>query len=47
VSSAEGPQFARVAQEMTDRAIKLGPNPVKRAEREAWEAAQPAAAAAS
>jgi F420-non-reducing hydrogenase iron-sulfur subunit len=44
VSSAEGPQFARVAQEMTDRAVKLGPSPVKPEERQAWLAAQGVAA---
>ena len=46
ISSAEGPQFARAAQEMTERALKLGPNPVKREERLAWEAAQSACQAA-
>lgn len=44
VSSSEGPQFARVAQEMTERALKLGPNPVKREERQAWLARSEAAA---
>jgi len=46
VSSAEGPQFARVAQEMTARALKLGPSPLKRSEREAWLAAQATSEAA-
>jgi len=40
VSSAEGPQFARVAQEMTDRALRLGPSPVKPKARRSWLAAQ-------
>ena len=44
ISSAEGPHFARAAEEMTDRAITLGPSPVKREAREAWLAAQGAAA---
>ena len=30
VSASEGPKFAAVAQEMTERAYKLGPNPVQR-----------------
>ncbi len=46
VSSSEGPKFAQVAQEMTERAMKLGPNPVKRQEREAWLAEQQKVAAA-
>lgn len=46
VSSSEGPQFARVAHDMTERALRLGPNPVKREARRAWEAARQAAAAA-
>jgi len=46
VSSAEGPQFAQVAQEMTKRAMKLGPNPVKREERQAWLAEQKSSAMA-
>jgi hypothetical protein len=37
VASSEGPKFARVATEMTERALKLGPNPVKREARLAWE----------
>jgi F420-non-reducing hydrogenase iron-sulfur subunit len=37
VSASEGPQFARVAEEMAERAQKLGPNPVKREARLAWE----------
>lgn len=45
VSASEGPQFARVAHDMTERALRLGPNPVKREARRAWEAARQAAAA--
>ncbi len=44
ISSAEGPHFARAAHEMTERAERLGPSPVKREERLAWLAAQPSAA---
>jgi F420-non-reducing hydrogenase iron-sulfur subunit len=47
VSSAEGPQFARVATEMTKLALKLGPNPVKREDRAAWEGIQQAEASVS
>ncbi len=36
VAASEGPKFAQVAREMTERALKLGPNPVKRQEREKW-----------
>ncbi|MEW6386060.1 MAG: hydrogenase iron-sulfur subunit [Thermodesulfobacteriota bacterium] len=46
VSSGEGPKFAAVCREMTERALKLGPSPVRREARKAWEAAQPAAATA-
>ena len=38
VSSSEGPKFAAVAREMTERAYRLGPNPVKREGRAAWQA---------
>jgi len=31
VSSGEGPKFAQVCREMTERALKLGPNPVRKA----------------
>lgn len=41
VSASEGPKFAAVAQEMTDRAYKLGPNPVRRDIRAAWLAQRP------
>jgi len=47
VSASAGPQFAAVAQEMTARAYRLGPNPVKREIREAWLAQQPAAVVAA
>jgi len=30
LSSSEGPRFAAICQEMTDRAYKLGPSPIKR-----------------
>ncbi|MFA5110621.1 MAG: hydrogenase iron-sulfur subunit [Desulfobaccales bacterium] len=36
VSASEGPKFAAIAQEMTDRAYRLGPNPVRREVRAAW-----------
>ncbi|MFZ5449015.1 MAG: hydrogenase iron-sulfur subunit [Thermodesulfobacteriota bacterium] len=42
VSASEGPKFAAVAQEMTDCAYKLGPNPVRREIRTAWLAQRPA-----
>jgi len=29
LSSAEGPKFANIAEEMTERIRKLGPNPIK------------------
>ncbi|MGQ9687998.1 MAG: hydrogenase iron-sulfur subunit [Desulfobaccales bacterium] len=37
IASSEGPRFAQAANEMTARALKLGPNPVKREARLAWE----------
>ncbi len=40
VSSGEGPKFAAVCREMYERAIKLGPTPVKREARAAWLASQ-------
>jgi F420-non-reducing hydrogenase iron-sulfur subunit len=40
VSSGEGPKFALVCREMFERAIKLGPTPVKREARAAWLASQ-------
>ncbi|MBI4795014.1 MAG: hydrogenase iron-sulfur subunit [Deltaproteobacteria bacterium] len=36
VSASEGPQFAAIAREMTERAYRLGPNPVRREVRTAW-----------
>lgn len=47
VSASEGPKFAAIAQEMTERAYRLGPNPVKREARAAWLAQRPAASAAA
>jgi F420-non-reducing hydrogenase iron-sulfur subunit len=43
VSSGEGPKFAGVCREMYERAIRVGPSPVKRVERAAWLAGQMAA----
>jgi F420-non-reducing hydrogenase iron-sulfur subunit len=43
VSASEGPKFAAVAREMTERAYKLGPNPVRREARSAWLAQRSAA----
>jgi len=43
VSASEGPKFAAVAREMTERAYQLGPNPVRREVRAAWLAQRPAA----
>lgn len=43
VSASEGPKFAAVAKEMTERAYKLGPNPAKGEVRAAWLARRPAA----
>jgi len=43
VSASEGPKFAAIAQEMTARAYRLGPNPVRREVRTAWLAQQSAA----
>jgi len=40
LSSSEGPRFAAICKEMTDRAYKLGPSPVKRKARAAWLAAR-------
>lgn len=45
LSSSEGPRFAAIAQEMTERAYKLGPSPVRREARTAWLAEQPKASA--
>ena len=46
LSSSEGPRFAAIAQEMAERALKLGPSPVRQQAREAWLAAQPKAKSA-
>jgi coenzyme F420-reducing hydrogenase delta subunit len=42
LSSSEGPRFAAICKEMTDRAYKLGPSPVNREARAAWPASQQA-----
>lgn len=47
LSSSEGPRFAAIAQEMTERAYKLGPSPVKKTQRDVWLAEHPEAKAAS
>jgi coenzyme F420-reducing hydrogenase delta subunit len=47
LSSSEGPKFAAIAKEMTERAYKLGPSPVNHKARETWLAEQPAAAAST
>ena len=47
LSSSEGPWFAAICKEMTDRAYKLGPSPVKREARAAWLAAQQASEASA
>jgi coenzyme F420-reducing hydrogenase delta subunit len=33
LSSSEGPRFAEIAREMTDKITKLGPNPIKTAQK--------------
>ncbi len=43
LSSSEGPRFAAIAKEMTERAYQLGPSPVNHKAREAWLAQQKAA----
>jgi len=40
VSSGEGPKFAALAREMTERALRLGPNPVRGEVRARWLASQ-------
>jgi F420-non-reducing hydrogenase iron-sulfur subunit len=45
LSSSEGPRFAAIAQEVAERAYKLGPSPVKPEARKTWLAAQPQASA--
>jgi len=47
VSASEGPQFAAIAREMTERAYRLGPNPMHREARAAWLAQRPAAVSAA
>lgn len=47
VSASEGPQFAAIAREMTERAYRLGPNPMRREVRAAWLAQRPAAGSAA
>jgi len=47
LSSSEGPKFAAICKEMTERAYKLGPSPVKRKARAAWLSARQAAEATS
>jgi coenzyme F420-reducing hydrogenase delta subunit len=46
LSSSDGPRFAAIAKEMSERAYQLGPSPVKNAAREAWLKEQPATSAA-
>jgi F420-non-reducing hydrogenase iron-sulfur subunit len=45
LSSSEGPRFAAIAKEMTERAYQLGPSPVRQEARNAWLAQQPQASA--
>jgi F420-non-reducing hydrogenase iron-sulfur subunit len=45
LSSSEGPKFAAIAKEMVERTLKLGPSPMNRETRSAWQAGQPKAAA--
>ena len=42
LSSSEGPRFAAIAKEMTERAYKLGPSPTKPEIRAAWQKSQAA-----
>jgi len=44
IGSAEGPKFAAICREMSERAHKLGPSPVKPEERAVWLKAQQASA---
>jgi coenzyme F420-reducing hydrogenase delta subunit len=46
LSSSEGPRWAAICKEMSERAHRLGPSPVKREARAAWLAAQQAGASA-
>jgi len=43
LSSSEGPRFAAIAQEVAEKAFKLGPSPIRKEAREAWLAEQPKA----
>jgi coenzyme F420-reducing hydrogenase delta subunit len=43
IGSAEGPKWAAICKEMSDRAHRLGPSPVKREARATWLATQKAA----
>lgn len=45
LSSSDGPKFQAIAKEMAERAVQLGPSPLKREERAAWLAAHPEAKA--
>jgi len=45
LSSSEGPRFQAIAKEMTERAFKLGPSPLKKEARAAWLAEHPEAKA--
>jgi len=47
LASSEGPKFATIAKEMSERAYKLGPSPLKQELRAAWLAEHPEAKAAS
>ena len=42
LSSSEGPRFAAICREMSERAHKLGPSPVKRETRATWLGTQKA-----
>jgi F420-non-reducing hydrogenase iron-sulfur subunit len=44
IGSAEGPKFAAICREMSERAHKLGPSPVKPEERAVWLKVQQASA---
>ena len=44
VGSAEGPKFAAICREMSERAHKLGPSPINREARAAWLKAQQSSA---
>jgi len=47
LSSSEGPRFAAICKEMSERAHKLGPSPVKREARSKWLAAKQASEASA